>query len=66
MTLRHHTDAELQRLRDANWRDQQALHLRPRSTAVTRTIKALQVRMVEIIDEQNRRTNAEWSASDEY
>lgn len=55
MTLRHHTAAELERMRDSNWRDQQSLMLRPKSTAVTRTIKALQVRMVEIIDEQNRR-----------
>jgi len=55
MTLRHYTDAELERLRDANWRDQCALQLRPKSTAVTRTVKALQVRMVDIIDEQNRR-----------
>ncbi len=55
MTLRHHTAAELERMRDSNWRDQCALQLRPKSTAVTRTIKALQARMVEIIDEQNRR-----------
>jgi len=55
MTLRHHTDADLQRLRDANWRDQQSLLQRPKSSAVTRTIKALQVRMVEIIDEINKR-----------
>jgi len=55
MTLRHYTDAELERLRDANWRDQCALQLRPKSTAVTRTVKALQVRMVEIIDEINKR-----------
>lgn len=55
MTLRHHTDADLQRLRDANWRDQQSLLQRPKSSAVTRTIKSLQARMVEIIDEINRR-----------
>jgi hypothetical protein len=55
MTLRHNTSAELERMRDSNWRDQQSLMLRPKSTAVMRTIKALQVRMVEIIDEQNRR-----------
>jgi len=50
MSLTHHTDAELERMRDNNWRDQCALQLRPKSTAVTRTIKALQARMVEIID----------------
>lgn len=55
MTLRHHTDAELERMRDSNWRDQCALQLRPKSTAVTRTIKALQALMVEIIDEINLR-----------
>lgn len=55
MTLRYHTNAELERMRDSNWRDQQSLLQRPKSGAVTRTIKALQVRMVEIIDEINKR-----------
>lgn len=55
MTLTHATDADLERMRDANWRDQQSLLHRPKSSAVTRTIKSLQARMVEIIDEQNRR-----------
>jgi len=59
MSLTHHTDAELERLRNANWRDQCALLQRPKSTAVTRTIKALQVRMVEIMDELNKR-KSEW------
>ncbi len=55
MTLRHHTDAELERMRNSNWRDQQSLLQRPKSSAATRTIKALQASMVEIIDEINRR-----------
>jgi len=55
MSLRHHTDADLERMRDGNWRDQCVLQQRPKSTAVTRTIRALQVRMVEIMDEINRR-----------
>jgi len=59
MSLQHHTTADLERMRDINWRDQCALQLRPKSTAVTRTIKALQVRMVEIMDELNKR-KSEW------
>jgi len=55
MSLQHHTTADLERLRESNWRDQQSLLMRPKSTAVTRTIKALQVRMAEIIDEINKR-----------
>jgi hypothetical protein len=46
-------------MRDSNWRDQCALQQRPKSTSVTRTIKALQVRMVEIMDELNKR-KSEW------